>query len=70
MVSGEGDAERLAIKATSTPALATAGTGDVLTGTVAALLARGMEPFAATCAAVTPTDAPASRPLAAAAPSR
>ena len=34
VVSGEGDAERLAIKSTSTPSLATAGTGDVLTGTV------------------------------------
>jgi NAD(P)H-hydrate epimerase len=43
---------RVAIKAVSSPALATAGTGDVLTGTVAALLARGMQPFAATCAAV------------------
>jgi hydroxyethylthiazole kinase-like uncharacterized protein yjeF len=32
-------------------ALATAGTGDVLSGVVAAMLARGMEPFAATCAA-------------------
>ena len=46
------DTERLAIKAISSPALATAGTGDVLTGTVAALLARGTEPFAAACAAV------------------
>jgi hydroxyethylthiazole kinase-like uncharacterized protein yjeF len=52
VVSGEGDEERLAVKAVSSPALATAGTGDVLTGTVAGLLARGMEPFAATCAAV------------------
>jgi NAD(P)H-hydrate epimerase len=48
----DADGERLAIKAISSPALATAGTGDVLTGTIAALLARGMEPFAATCAAV------------------
>jgi NAD(P)H-hydrate epimerase len=52
VAAGEGDAERLAIKAISSPALATAGTGDVLTGTLAGLLARGMEPFAATCAAV------------------
>ncbi len=34
------------------PALATAGTGDVLSGMTAALLARGLEPFAAACAAV------------------
>ena len=33
-------------------ALATAGTGDVLAGVVGAFLAKGMEPFAAACAAV------------------
>ena len=33
-------------------ALATAGTGDVLSGLSAALLARGLDPFAAACAAV------------------
>ncbi len=33
-------------------ALATAGTGDVLSGVVAAFLARGLEPYDATCAAV------------------
>jgi NAD(P)H-hydrate epimerase len=43
---------RLAINGVSSPALATAGTGDVLTGVVAALLARFGEPFAASCAAV------------------
>lgn len=32
--------------------LASAGTGDVLAGTVAAMLARGLDPFAAACAAV------------------
>ena len=48
----DGEHGRLAIKEVSSPALATAGTGDVLTGTTAALLARGMEPFAAACAAV------------------
>ena len=44
------DGERVAVNALSAPALATAGTGDVLSGTVAALLARGLEPFAAACA--------------------
>ena len=34
------------------PALATAGTGDVLSGMIAALLARGLDPFDAACAAV------------------
>jgi hydroxyethylthiazole kinase-like uncharacterized protein yjeF len=43
---------RLAVNGVSSPALATAGTGDVLTGMVAAMLARCEEPFAATCAAV------------------
>ncbi len=46
------DGERVAVNALSAPALATAGTGDVLSGTVAAMLARGLEPFAAACAAV------------------
>ncbi|HEX3173237.1 MAG TPA: NAD(P)H-hydrate dehydratase [Solirubrobacterales bacterium] len=46
------DGERVAVNALSAPALATAGTGDVLSGIVAALLARGLEPFAATCAGV------------------
>ena len=34
------------------PALATAGTGDVLSGVIGALLARGVEPFHAACAGV------------------
>jgi hydroxyethylthiazole kinase-like uncharacterized protein yjeF len=46
------DGERLAVNAVSAPELATAGTGDVLSGMIAALIARGMEPFAGTCAAV------------------
>jgi NAD(P)H-hydrate epimerase len=46
------DGERVAVNALSAPALATAGSGDVLSGITAALLARGLEPFAAACAAV------------------
>ena len=46
------DGERVAVNALAAPALATAGTGDVLSGVTAALLARGLEPFAAACAAV------------------
>ena len=34
------------------PALATAGTGDVLSGCIAALLASGLDPFRAACAGV------------------
>jgi ADP-dependent NAD(P)H-hydrate dehydratase / NAD(P)H-hydrate epimerase len=46
------EADRLAISAGGSPGLATAGTGDVLSGTIGALLARGMDPFAAVCAGV------------------
>lgn len=46
------DGERVAVNSVAAPALATAGTGDVLSGMTAALLARGLEPFAAACAAV------------------
>ena len=46
------DGSRTAVNAISSPALATAGSGDVLSGVTAALLARGLEPFAAACAAV------------------
>jgi ADP-dependent NAD(P)H-hydrate dehydratase / NAD(P)H-hydrate epimerase len=46
------DGEQVAVNTVSSPQLATAGTGDVLTGVIAALIARGLEPFAATCAAV------------------
>jgi NAD(P)H-hydrate epimerase len=42
----------LAVSPGGSPMLATAGTGDVLSGTIGALLARGMEPFAAACAGV------------------
>jgi NAD(P)H-hydrate epimerase len=44
------DGERVGVNTLSAPALATAGTGDTLSGTIAALLARGLEPFAAACA--------------------
>jgi NAD(P)H-hydrate epimerase len=46
------DGDRIAVNALAAPALATAGTGDVLSGMAAAMLARGLEPFAAACAAV------------------
>jgi ADP-dependent NAD(P)H-hydrate dehydratase / NAD(P)H-hydrate epimerase len=46
------DGSRLAVNAISAPALATAGSGDVLSGITAALVARGLDPFAAACAAV------------------
>ena len=43
---------RVAVSRGGSPALATAGTGDVLTGVIAALLAQGLEPFLAACAGV------------------
>ena len=46
------DGERVAVSRGGAPALATAGTGDVLSGLCGALLARGADPFAAVCAAV------------------
>lgn len=46
------DGERVAVNAVSAPGLATAGSGDVLSGLTAALLARSLGPFAAACAAV------------------
>ena len=39
------DAQRVYVNQTGNPALATAGTGDVLTGLIAGLLAQGMLPF-------------------------
>jgi NAD(P)H-hydrate epimerase len=42
----------VAISPGATPALATAGTGDVLSGIIGAMLAKGLDPFAAACAGV------------------
>jgi NAD(P)H-hydrate epimerase len=44
--------ERLAVSAGGAPGLATAGTGDVLSGMIAAFIARGLDAFAAACAGV------------------
>jgi NAD(P)H-hydrate epimerase len=43
--------ERVVVSVAGVPGLATAGTGDVLTGVIAAALAKGLDPFTAACAA-------------------
>jgi ADP-dependent NAD(P)H-hydrate dehydratase / NAD(P)H-hydrate epimerase len=40
---------RLAVVPIATPALATAGTGDVLAGAITGFLAQGLDPFDAAC---------------------
>ncbi len=56
VLKGEGtlvaDRSRVAICTTGGPALATAGSGDVLAGAIAALLARGLETWQAACVGV------------------
>ena len=46
------EADRVAVSVDGSAALATAGTGDVLSGTIAALIARGTGAFEAACAGV------------------
>lgn len=45
------DGERVALNETHTPAMTAGGTGDVLTGVVAGLSAKGIAPFEAACCA-------------------
>ncbi len=46
------DGDRVAVNALPAPGLATAGTGDTLSGITGGLLARGLDPFVAACSAV------------------
>jgi NAD(P)H-hydrate epimerase len=50
LVTGPGGVTGVSVG--GSPALATAGTGDVLSGVAAAFLAQGLDPFEAACAAV------------------
>jgi len=52
VVDGAATGLFVAVNVVGAPALATAGTGDVLAGTIGALLARGLPAFEAACCAV------------------
>ena len=52
LVTGPRGSEQLAVNRGGSPGLATAGTGDVLSGVIAAFIARGLDPFEAACAGV------------------
>jgi NAD(P)H-hydrate epimerase len=52
IVAGPGDPGSLAISRGGSPALATAGTGDVLSGVIAGFMAGGLDAFEAACAGV------------------
>jgi NAD(P)H-hydrate epimerase len=43
--------ERVVVSVSDVPGLATAGSGDVLTGVIASMLARGLDPWTAACCA-------------------
>ena len=43
--------ERVVVSVSDAPGLATAGSGDVLTGVIAAMLAKGLDPWTAACCA-------------------
>jgi len=45
------DGERVALNTTHSPAMTVGGTGDVLTGLTAGIIAKGVNPFEAACAA-------------------